>query len=81
MTKEELSSLFLTAEKLYKEIDELVWMEDITYLEATMKVCEEKQIDVEDIKKLKLVSPILYSKLHSEAASQGQLKPSATLPI
>jgi len=81
MTKEELESLFLTAEKLYKEIDELVWMEDITYLEATMKICEEKQIDVEDIKKLKLVSPILYSKLHSEATSLGQLKPSATLPV
>ena len=81
MTKEELGALFLTAEKLYKKIDEMVWMEDITYFEATIRVCEENQIDVEDIKKLKLVSPILYSKLHSEASLQGQLKPFATLVI
>lgn len=77
----DLPDIFLTAEKLYKEIDELVWEEDISYIEATTRVCESKNIDLEDIKKLKLVAPILFDKIRTEALHQGMLKPESSLPV
>ena len=80
-TLEELTSKFLTSEKLYKEIDDLVWEEDISYLDATVRILDEKQIDFESITKLDLVSPMLYSKLYEEASTEGFLKKEAVLPL
>lgn len=82
MTQPELETVFLTAEKLYREIDDLVNNSDLTYFEATIQVCDEKNIDFEDIKKLKLVAPILYSKLYEEAMVNRMLKSvESILPI
>ena len=81
MTRADLESMFLDGEKLYKMIDELVWKDDISYLDATMTSCDELGIDPEDLVRLKLVSPILKSKLEEEAQDSGLLKPQARLPI
>lgn len=80
-TKAELESMFLTAEKLYAAINLVVQTKGMSYVEATLVICEEKQIDYEDIKKLKLISPILYDKLRTEGVESGQLKQESTLPI
>jgi len=80
-TKAELESMFLTAEKLFAAIDQVVTKTGVTYVEATLIVCEDKQIDYEDIKKLKLISPILYGKLRTEGMESGQLKQESTLPV
>jgi len=80
-TKEELEERFLTAEKFYKEINELVWKDDISYLESTMIICDKKEIDPEDLVKLKLISPILKMKLREEATDNGLLKPESKLPL
>lgn len=72
---------FLTADKFYKMIDDLVWEEDISYIEATISICTLLLIDPEDINKLKLVSPILKVKLHTDGMNEGMLRREAQLPI
>lgn len=79
-TRSELESKFLNSEKLFNEIDDLVWDEDISYLDATIKILDQKQIDIESIQKLKLVAPNLYSKLYEEARDGGYLKKESSLP-
>lgn len=78
---QELSARFLDAEKFFKEIDDLVWKEDITYMEALMDVCDEKSIDPEELIRLKLISPALMSHLQTEGVESGMLKSSAVLPV
>jgi len=78
---EDLSSQFLTSEKFYKEVNELVWKDDVTYMEAIMLVCDNKEIDPEDLVKNKLISPLLKSKLQEESTELGLLKPGARLPL
>lgn len=80
-SREELEAMFLTPEKFYKEVDSLVWRDDISYMEAIMQVCDAKEIDPEDIVRLKLVSPILKSRLQEEATESGQLKSESKLPL
>ena len=80
-TLEGLASQFLTSDKFYKEVNEVVWDDDITYMEAIMIMCDKKEIDPEDLVKNKLISPLLKSKLQEESTMLGLLKPEARLPI
>ena len=77
--KEELESKFLNSEKFYKAVNELVWNDDIDYIDAIMIICDEKEIDPEDLVKRKLIAPILKSKLKDECFEKGILKKEATL--
>ena len=76
-----IKNIFLDSEKFFKEIDDLVWKEDISYLDATMIICDEKEINPEDLVQNKLISPALESHLMLEGISSGMLKTSAMLPI
>lgn len=80
-SKAELEGMFLNSEKFYKSVDDLVWKDDITYLEAVMLECDAKGIDPEDLVKLKLISPMLKQKLQTEAQELGYLKAESSLPI
>ena len=73
--------MFLTSEKFFKEIDDLVWKEDISYLDATMRMCDEKGIDPEDLIKLKLICPNLRDALKKDAIELGHLPQESCLPI
>lgn len=81
MNKEELESTFLNSEKFYKEVNELVEMDDIEYLDSIMVVCDKMEINPEDLTRLNLISPKLKSKLQEECTANGMLKASASLPI
>jgi hypothetical protein len=74
-------SIFLNADKFYFAVEELVWEDDLTYIEATLKTCETFLIDLEDVYKLKLINPILKGKLLHEGTEEGYLKRSAVLPF
>jgi len=80
-TREDLEAMFLNSEKFFKEVDEIVWKNDASYMESIMLVCDEKGIDPEDLVRLKLISPILKVKLQEEAVANGQLKQTSTLPL
>jgi len=78
---EDLKALFLDSEKLFKEVDDLVWKDDIQYIDALMLICDEKDINPEDLVRLKLISPALESYLMTEGVQSGALKSAAMLPI
>lgn len=80
-TRAELEAMFLTPEKFYMEIDALVWKEDISYIEATMRVCDEKEIDIEDLVKLKLICQNLRDMLYEDGVELGCLRKESKLPI
>ena len=79
--KIEDSSVFLTSEKFFTVINEKVWKEDIPYLEATMAVCDEMEINPEDLIKLKLITPMLKCKLQEEGIAAGLLKTPTTIQL
>ena len=68
-----LQSMFLNGETLFKEIDKLVKADDISYISATIVICDKKGIEAEDLLKLKLISPLLMSKLQAEGLENGLL--------
>ena len=74
-------SIFLTAEKFFKTVDDLVKLNNIGYIESTVKACEKYLIDFEDVTKLKLISPALKDKLRNEGVDDGRLKRESQLPI
>ena len=45
----ELPSVFSTPEKLFQDVEDLVWEHDITWLEAVMLYSEKKNVEVEAV--------------------------------
>ena len=78
---ETLQTLFLTSEKFYKDVDDMVWKDDISYLEAIMLVCDEKDINPEDLEPLRLISPLLKQHLIEEETASGRLKPASHIEL
>jgi hypothetical protein len=62
-----------------KIIEEIVYMEDISYLEAVVKYCHDNSIDAEDIRSL--FSPNLKDKIRMDAVADGLMKREAMLPL
>ncbi len=68
-----MDDLFLTAEKLYVMIDNLVWQDDISYIDATLAILEKIDMEYDDLVKYKLITPMLYEHLNDEGMSLGLL--------
>ena len=67
----------LTKQSLATIIEKLVVDEKMTYMEAVLHYCEEKQIDPLDIGKL--ISPVIKSKIEAEAMTRNLLPKSNSL--
>ena len=78
---ENIDEVFLTADKFFHVVEELVWMDNISYIEATIQACTKFLIDPEDINKLKLINPVLKDRLKMDAIEEGFLKREAQLPL
>jgi hypothetical protein len=61
----------LTKQSLGLIIEKLVVDEKMTYMEAVLHYCEEKQIDPLDIGKL--ISPVIKNKIEAEAMTRNLL--------
>lgn len=61
----------LTKQSLALIIEKLVVDEKMTYMEAILHYCEEKQIDPLDIGKL--ISPVIKNKIEAEAMTRNLL--------
>lgn len=61
----------LTKQKLIEMVETLVISENMTYMEAILHICEEREIDPLDIGKL--VSPHLKEKIEVEAMSKNMI--------
>jgi hypothetical protein len=75
------TSIFLTQEKFFAAIEEYIKENDASYIEATIRTCEKFMVDLEDVHKLKLISPVLKDKLRIEGMDDGYLKRESQLPI
>ena len=56
---------FLTKSKFTKLIEKTVAELKIPYMDAIIKVCENNEIEIDDVKKF--VSPVIKDKLEAEA--------------
>ena len=56
---------FLTKSKFTKLIEKMVAELKIPYMDAIIKVCENNEIEIDDVKKF--VSPVIRDKLEAEA--------------
>jgi len=54
-----------TKESFSTEIEDLVWMKDISYLESLVELSEKYDIDTDKVKKL--LTPEIISKIEIEA--------------
>ena len=60
-----LEDQFLTKYKFTKIIEKTVAELKIPYMDAIIKVCENNEIEIDDVKKF--VSPVIRDKLEAEA--------------
>ena len=60
-----LEDQFLTKSKFTKLIEKTVAELKIPYMDAIIKVCENNEIEIDDVKKF--VSPVIKDKLEAEA--------------
>ena len=60
-----LEDQFLTKSKFTKLIEKTVAELKIPYLDAIIKVCENNEIEMDDVRKF--VSPVIKDKLEAEA--------------
>lgn len=66
MSVEEITSILKeSAQEFSKRVDDLVWKEDISYLEALNEIMAESQYEPE--KAAKLLTPDLKAKIQYEA--------------
>jgi hypothetical protein len=79
--KEELSSKFLCPQKFAQDIELIVKVSKINYIDAIVTYCEENNIEVETVSKL--ISKPLKEKLRHNATELNFLKKTtrAKLPL
>ena len=79
--KEELSNKFLCPQKFAQDIEQIVKISKVNYIDAIVSYCEKNSIEIETISKL--VSKPLKEKLKCDAIHLNFLKKTtkARLPI
>ena len=73
---------FNSAAEFSEYITEVVYMRDISYMDAVIEFCEENMIDIENIKPI--VHPTLKEALYAEAVTNNMIKianPVVALPF
>jgi hypothetical protein len=74
-----LGDMMLTKVRFNRMIEDTVKKHRLSYLEAIVHLCEENQIEVEDIKKF--ISDPMKEKLEAEAMKLNYLPRGNELPI
>lgn len=71
----------LNADKFFKLVDTKREKLKLTWMEATVEVCDEMSIEIDDVYKLKLINPALKDRINLDAMNCGMLKKVAQLPL
>jgi hypothetical protein len=61
------------------EVEELVWMKDIDYIEAVIILCQKLGLEIESV--ATLLSPAIKSKIEEEAEVLRLIPKTARLPF
>lgn len=67
--------------KITHEIEELVYMHDIEYIDACIMYCENNEIEIEYIGELLKRNQCLKSKIQVEAENLNFIKKTSRLPL
>lgn len=70
---------FLSKKRFSKMVEDAVRKGNLSYIDAVVHVCEENNIEIEDVKKF--LSPSIKDKIESEAMNLNFLPKGNTLPI
>ena len=73
-----LEDNFLTKSNFSKLIENTVKETKLSYMDAIIEVCDDKDIDLEDVRKY--ISPVIKEKLEAEARRLNFLPRQNTLP-
>lgn len=73
-----MEKIFLNKDKFSKEVEDTVKEFQISYIEAIIHLCEDKDIEVETIKKY--INNVIKNKLEGEAREFNYLPYQNTLP-
>lgn len=69
-----------SSKEFTKEIEKLATTSDITYIDAIVQYCQDKDLDIESVSGL--ISPILKEKLQYEAENLNMIPKTTTkLPL
>jgi len=74
-----MSNDFITKAKFSKDVENTVKDTGLSYIEAVVHVCEEKNLDPSDVKKF--LSKLIKEKIEAEAQSLNFLPKTGRLPI
>ena len=72
-----ITEQFLTKSKFSKLVEAVVINKSLSYMDAILHLCEENDIDPEDVRKF--ISPIIRDKLEAEAMNLNFLPKQNTL--
>lgn len=72
-----MEKLFLNKESFSREVEEFVHEHDVSYMDAIVAICEDKDIEVESIRKH--INPVIKNKLEAEAQELNYLPHGNTL--
>lgn len=71
----------MVSRQILEDIEDLVWKHDISYIDAIVLYCEEKNIEVESLGKAIKSSELLKGAIQLEAEGLNYLPKSNKLPI
>jgi hypothetical protein len=74
-----LDGLILNKSKFTKMIEKTVQSKKLSYLDAVVYLCEENNIEIDDIRKY--ISPVVKDKIEVEAQKLNFIPKSNTLPF
>lgn len=77
MSEEE--SVILTKNKFTKMVEDTVRLKRLSYMDAIVHLCEENNIEIEDVKKF--VSPVIKNKVEAEAMKLNFIPRGNELPL
>lgn len=79
MTTTELEAVILTKKKFTLMIEDLVKDKRMSYMDAVLQICSEREIDPLDVGSL--ISPAIKDKIHAEAITSHMMKGGNQLPL
>lgn len=74
-----MEEIILTKKRFEKMVEEIVTQMSMTYMDAILKVCEDRSIDPGDVNKF--ISPVIKEKVEAEAIGLNMMKGGNTLPV
>jgi len=74
-----MEEVILTKKRFEKMVEEKVTTLSMSYMDAILKVCEDRTIDPGDVSKF--ITPVIKQKVEAEAINLNMMKGGNTLPL